>query len=198
MEVNSLSDKQLVCNLQVGVNPEESLCELVQRHSGIFITMVNNYSPDPSSGILSNRQELLSDRSYYIYQAALKYDESKNTKFSTHLGNETRWMCLNIYNKNKNSKEVSLDPAYPNKQDGSISTETTIDLEVLSKIISLINKDPDNRVSKIFKMRYIDGHKNKVMPWNKISKPLKLSIQGCINIHNKTIKRIKQELKKEL
>lgn len=199
MKVNSLSDKELVCNIQAGLSSEESLTELVQRHSGIFITMVNNYSPDPSSSISSNRSELLNDKSYYIYKAALKYDENKNTKFSTHLGNETRWMCLNIYNKSKNSKEVSLDPTYAANRDESLSAEeSTIDLEVLSKIISLINKDPDNRVSKIFKMRYIDGHRNKVMPWNKICKPLKLSIQGCINIHNKTIKRIKKELKEEL
>lgn len=198
MEINSLSDKELVCNLQVGVNPEESLGELVQRHSGIFITMVNNYSPTHTSGIVSNRSELLKDRDYYIYKAAIKYDENRNTKFSTHLGNETRWLCLNIYNKNKNSKEVNLDCANICDKEKSIPEENKIDLEILSKIMGIINKNPDNRVSKIFKMRYIDGQKNSVMPWNKVCKPLKLSIQGCINIHDKAIKKIKKELKGEL
>lgn len=204
METNSLldyqrlSDKELVCNVQSNISPEESLNELVFRHSGIFITMVNNYSPDPSSSITSNRADLLCDKNYHIYQAALKYDESKNTKFSTHLGNETRWMCLNLYNKNKNSKEVHLDHPLTSRQEKSMGDDKTIDLEILSKIISLINSDPDNRVSKIFKMRYIDGYKNKVMPWNKVCKPLRLSIQGCINIHDKTIKKLKNELKNEL
>lgn len=198
MKINSLSDNQLVCNLQDGVNTEESLGELVQRHSGIFISMVNNYSPTHTSSIVSNRSELLKDRNYYIYKAAIKYDETKNTKFSTHLGNETRWLCLNIYNKNKNSKEVNLDYINTTNKEESIPDEKKVDLEILSKIMSMINKDPDNRVSKIFKMRYIDGQKNSVMPWNKVCKPLKLSIQGCINIHDKAIKKIKKELKGEL
>ena len=198
MKINSLSDNELVCNLQDGVNTEESLWELVQRHSGIFISMVNNYSPTHTSSIVSNRSELLKDRNYYIYKAAIKYDETKNTKFSTHLGNETRWLCLNIYNKNKNSKEVNLDYINTTNKEESIPDEKKVDLEILSKIMSMINKDPDNRVSKIFKMRYIDGQKNSVMPWNKVCKPLKLSIQGCINIHDKAIKKIKKELKGEL
>lgn len=198
MKINSLSDNELVCNLQGGIYPEESLGELVQRHSGIFITMVNNYSPTHTSGIVSNRSELLKDRNYYIYKAAIKYDENRNTKFSTHLGNETRWLCLNIYNKNKNSKEVYLDISNIGNREQSIPDENKVDLEILSRIMSMINKDPDNRVSKIFKMRYIDGQKNSVMPWNKICKPLKLSIQGCINIHDKAINKIKKQLKGEL
>lgn len=198
MKTNLLSDTQLVSNLQVGVNPEQSLEELVHRHSGIYITMVNNYSPTHTSGIVSNRSELLKDRNYYIYKAALKYDDTRNTKFSTHLGNETRWLCLNLYNKNKNSKEVCMDGTNLNKKELSSREDKKIDLEVLSKIMNMVNKDPDNRVSKIFKMRYIEGHKNNVMPWNKICKPLKLSIQGCINIHDKTISKIKKELKEEL
>ena len=160
--------------------------------------MVNNYSPTHTSGIVSNRSELLKDRNYYIYKAAIKYDENRNTKFSTHLGNETRWLCLNIYNKNKNSKEVCLDISNIGNKEQSIPDENKVDLEILSKIMSMINKDPDNRVSKIFKMRYIDGQKNSVMPWNKICKPLKLSIQGCINIHDKAINKIKKQLKGEL
>ena len=198
MEINSLSDNELVCNLQVGVEPEQSLGELVQRHSGIFITMVNNYSPTSTSGIVSDRVDLLKDRNYYIYKAALKYDDSRNTKFSTHLGNETRWLCLNLYNKNKNSKEVHMDYADIGKRSEDQPEDKKVDLEVLSKIMNLINKDPDTRVSKIFKMRYIEGQMNNVMPWNKICKPLKLSIQGCINIHDKAITKIKRELKNEL
>ena len=197
MKINSLSDINLVCNIQEGFDIEESLGELVNRHSGIFITMVNNYSMSHTSGVVPDRTDLLKDKSYYIYKAALKYDESKDTKFSTHLGNETRWLCLNLYNKNKKSKEINADHESLSNRE-IYDEDTSIDLEVLSKIMSMINKDPDSRVSKIFKMRYIQGSRNKVMPWHKICKPLKLSIQGCINIHNKTILKIKKELNKEL
>ncbi len=46
-------------------------------------------------------------------------------------------------------------------------------------------------------MRYIIGKKNKVMPWKNIGKKMDLSIQGCINIHNSAIKKIKQTLDEE-
>jgi hypothetical protein len=47
-------------------------------------------------------------------------------------------------------------------------------------------------------MRYIEGSKNKVMPWNKVCKTVDLSIQGCINVHDKAIKHIKKELNKDI
>jgi len=63
--------------------------------------------------------------------------------------------------------------------------------------MQLIRSYPDKRVEKIFKMRYIIGKKNKVMPWKNIGQKMNLSIQGCINIHNSVIKSIKQTLDEE-
>ena len=53
-------------------------------------------------------------------------------------------------------------------------------------------------VLKIFKYRYIDGAQNKVMPWQKISIKLNMSIQGCINIHNSALEYFKNKLNKEI
>ena len=189
-DIKGLSDKELVKAVKYGKQSDECLLELVSRHSGIYISMVHNYSPDKSSGLLTARDDLLNDKNYYIYQAALKYDDSKQTKFSTYLGNETRWLCLNLYNKNKNSKEISSDKPDLNYAAHDLH-EVSMKQEILDKIMSLIQRDPDHRISTIFKMRYIDGDKNKVMPWNKVCESVDLSIQGCINIHNKTIKKIK-------
>jgi len=196
-EIKGLSDKELVKAVKFGIKSDEHLRELVDRHSGIYISMVNNYSPDRSSGLISCKDDLLSDRNYYIYQAALKYDESKQTKFSTYLGNETRWLCLNIYNKNKNSKEISSAKPDLNYVATDLH-EVSMKQEILDKIMAIIKRDPDQRIATIFKMRYIDGDKNKVMPWNKVCQSVNLSIQGCINIHNKTIIKIKKQLKEDL
>jgi DNA-directed RNA polymerase specialized sigma subunit len=196
-EIKGLSDKELVKAVKYGPSPDQHLKELVDRHSGIYISMVNNYSPDVKSGLLSSRADLLSDRNYYIYQAALKYDESRKTKFSTYLGNETRWLCLNIYNKNKNSKEISSDKPDLNYV-AHDQQEISMKQEILDKIMTMIHRDPDRRIATIFKMRYIDGNKNKVMPWNQVCESVDLSIQGCINIHDKTIKKLKKQLETEI
>ena len=42
-------------------------------------------------------------------------------------------------------------------------------------------------------MRY-DSDNNKLIPWKAISSKMNLSIQGCINIHNKFINKHKKEL----
>lgn len=198
-EINFLSDAELARGIKKKSDREDYLRELVDRHSGIYITMVNNYSPPATSSINSHRDDLLNDKEYYIYQAALKYDDSRSTKFSTYLGNETRWLCLNLYNKNKNSKEIS-DPSQFHQPThiAQDSLSLKINEEVLDKIMSIAKKEPDTRVSKIFQLRYIEGEKNKVMPWNKVCKFVNLSIQGCINVHDKAIKKIKQELNKDI
>ena len=66
-----------------------------------------------------------------------------------------------------------------------------INKELINKIFETLKDSGDKRACKIFTMRYIIGEKNKVMPWKKISKAVNLSIQGCINVHNSYIKKIK-------
>ncbi len=62
--------------------------------------------------------------------------------------------------------------------------------EFINKINELIDNTEDPRVKIIFKMRY--GQNKKTVSWKKIAKRLDLSIQGCINIHNKHLNQIKK------
>jgi len=200
--LNLMTDSDLILNLKDDQKSSECLMELVDRHSGIYMTMVNNYTPKNNRSGPSYKYELISDKNYYIYQAALKYNEDKKTKFSTYLGNETRWMCLNLYNreKNKSMKEVSTDEgdAVVKLIDPQNVSQDYIKGEIAQKVNLIIESDPDSRISKVFKMRYSDPEGNKLTPWRTISDELNLSIQGCINIHNRTIEKIKKELKEEL
>ena len=194
------SDIDLINNLKNNVDPEESLTLLVERHSGIYLDMVNSYA-SPNSPYI-NYNDLIKDKDYKIYDAAIKFDETKGAKFSTYLGNETKWMCLNIYNRNKRR------PAFFNEFLENMSEEEhqqfycdtisqSIKEDLLAQILSKVKSLPDKRISKIFEMRYIVGRKNKLMPWKDIGKKMKLSIQGCINIHNTAVKEIQKQLIKE-
>ncbi|MGA0119945.1 MAG: hypothetical protein ACO3HJ_00665 [Methylophilaceae bacterium] len=180
-------DLQLILNVKKS-NDEESLKELINRHSGIYVEMVNKYLPDSMEGI--NKDDVLEDRSFCIYDAAIKFDETKNAKFSTYIGNLARWKCLNIYNKNIKFPQSSISEIY----DKSVSCDSELknieEQEELKKIFKMINNSKDERVKKIFKMRYKNG--TRLTPWKKIAKKLDLSIQGCINIHNKHLTEIKK------
>jgi len=193
--LKTLSDYELIEQIKANAESNPCLKELVQRHSGIYIEMINNYVP--GNTIFTNKDELIADKEYNIYQAALKYNPEKKTKFSTYLGNETKWMCLNIYNKNKRHPEIPTEDQLLeiNSPLNCKEHEKNIEKELFKKVMSLIEEYPDERISRIFDMRYIEGSKNKVMPWKNISEKINMSIQGCINIHNSTIEKLKIKLK---
>lgn len=194
--MNKLEDLSLVRNIQQKNNDEECLREIISRHSGIYLEIVNQYCHDNDSQL---KKDLLRDKDFNIYQSAIKFDESKNTKFSTYLGNEARWICLNTYNKQRKRPTIEYDEVILEKNPESQDyIQELIDSELLDKVFTIISKNSDSRVYKIFSMRYITGRKNKVMPWKYISKKLNMSIQGCINIHNATITKIKDLINKEI
>ena len=189
-------DFKLVSNIQSEIDTEQCLMELVNRHSGIFYDIINRYMPSNSD--ICSRDDLFEDRDFYIYTAALKFDSSKGTKFSTFLGNETKWLCLNSYNR---ARRKYCENRTPEELDTSdrIELYEDIDQNLLNEIYFIIDKHPDSRVSKIFKMRYKEGENYKMLPWKKVAPFVNLSIQGCINIHDTVIEDLKNKLlKKEL
>jgi RNA polymerase sigma factor (sigma-70 family) len=194
-----LSDNNLIDNIKNEVDVEESLNALVDRHSGIYLEMVNSYA-SPNNPFI-DYHELVQDKEYKIYDAAMKYDPDRGAKFSTYLGNETKWMCLNLYNRNKRRPAFQSE-FIENMPEGNILEEDTISesikQDLFDKVLSVIKTHPDKRVEKIFKMRYIVGQNNKVMPWKNIGDAMNLSIQGCINIHNSAVEHVQQELIQEI
>ena len=186
-----IDDVQLVENIKNEKDVDDCLQELIERHTGIYLDIVNKYTQHTNT---SNKLDLIDEKDYNIYQTALKYKSDKGTKFPTFLGNETKWICLNKQNKIKKEKKVAFDDIseidLAQEDDGSKEK-----LEVFKKTIELAKQHEDKRVEKIFEMRYITGEKNKVMPWKKISEELNMSIQGCINIHNSAVEKFKIELK---
>ena len=191
-----MTDYQLIESVKnQSTASNQNLAEIIDRHSGIFLDIVNSYVPDNSN--LIRKTDLIEEKNFYIYQAVLKYDPDRGTKFSTYLGNETKWMCLNLYNKNKKNPHVPYENHMLEKNYYLNNSEEPLDRDTFNKVMDLAREHNDQRVYTIFHMRYVIGEKNKVMPWQKIALELNMSIQGCINIHNAAINKFKQKLIKE-
>lgn len=171
-------------------NNENCLKELIAKHSGIYLQIVNQTISDQSN---VNKNDIIDDKDLFIYQKALNFDPNRNMKFSTYLGNEIKWKCLNVHNKVKKYEYCDIADQSENLIDKDYAQEFAKS-ESISLIFQKAEEFPDERVRKIMKMRYKDCNGNKPTAWKKIAKKLKLSIQGCINIHNRFIKKIKQEL----
>jgi len=184
------SDYTLISNIQEE-NDENSLLEIIDRHSGIFHTMVNQFMSHPHCSL--DKSLLVGEKDSTIYSAALNYDPTRKTKFSTHLANQTKWKCLNVLNKKKKNKEFQLDDNINYDEPFSDGFLREIDKgEAFSLFNKCLKKEKDERVKKIIDLRYgVDN--NKLTPWRKIAEELDMSIQGCINIHNRFINKVKKE-----
>ena len=184
------SDYTLISNIQE-TNDEESLLEIIDRHSGIFHTMVNQFMSHPQCSV--DKSQLVGEKDSTIYSAALNYDPTRKTKFSTHLANQTKWKCLNILNKKKKNREVYIEGIKSYIEPACESFTREIDKEeAFSLFKKCLDREKDERVKKIVDLRYgVDN--NKLTPWRRIAKELDMSIQGCINIHNRFINKVKKE-----
>mgnify|MGYP003120923987 FL=1 len=189
---HSPSDLSLITNLKEA-SDEDSLLQLIERHSGIYHSMVNHFMSHPQNAL--DKDQMVNEKDSTIYSAAMNYDPTRKTKFSTHLANQTKWKCLNLLNKNKRMKQFFIDE---DENHFEPSCESFIsDLtrgEVFSLFQKCLKKEKDERVKKIVDIRY-DGPDNKLTPWRVISEELKMSIQGCINIHNRFIEKVKRHIK---
>ena len=164
--------------------------ELINRHSGIYIYIVDKYTKNKNSCL--NRDFILDDKDYTIYQSALSYKEDKNSKFSTFLANQTKWKCLNAINSIKNKPTTNIEDAYGDICDVEDSHQILCRMEAFDCFNDMLKKENDPRVKKIIDIRY-NTTNNRLIPWRVVSKELDLSIKGCINIHNKFINKVKQQ-----
>lgn len=99
------SDLSLINKIK-SENDENCLVELIERHSGIYIYIVDQFSKNHNP--LLDKNLILEDKDYVIYKSALNYNPKINVKFSTYLANEARWKCLNHINKKKKRKNLQL------------------------------------------------------------------------------------------
>ena len=109
------------------------------------------------------------------------------------MANQTKWKCLNIINKKKRNREIYIDDERCFKEPSCESFIGEIKKnEVFNVFESCLKQESDSRVKKIIDLRY-NTDNNKVRAWRVIASEMGMSIQGCINIHNKFIQKVKKQ-----
>jgi RNA polymerase sigma factor (sigma-70 family) len=194
-----IDEDLFIKEIQEEKNVESNLSKIIDKHSGIFIEMVKYYVPENSE--YSNRDDLLSEKDYHIYKAIKSFDFSKNVKFVTYLGNQAKYLCLNTYNKNRKKPEINCDEmkldwiSFLSEEEHMSNIIKSDSKELFKRINKYLAKHKDERVKRIFELRYFSYKNNKIKPWRLIYKEIGMSIQGCINLHKKTIKELRKVVK---
>ena len=137
----NLSDSQLIKEVKSN-NDSKALEELIHRHTGIYCEIVNRYNYMPQL----EKNELINDKIYNIYQYILKYNESKNTKLSTYIGECVKYECMDILTNRIEKEEI----------DDNLAEVTNIEID--KEYINLLVKEAkviDKRFYRIVEMRYL-------------------------------------------
>jgi len=168
---------------------DQSLIEIINRHSGVYHSMVDKFLSGDSNN--AERNNLLQDKEFTIYNSVMKYDSSRGAKFPTYLANEAKWKCLNTLTKKKKFRECPIDEVTKEPHDDDY-LEVNQKSEVFSLFINFVEQEKDPRMKKIIDIRY-NSCSNKVTPWRKVAHSLGMSIQGVINIHNRCLSKFKKQ-----
>ena len=188
-------DNKLVENIK-DENCEDSLKELILRHSPLCYNILQKFYPLLNKAGFS-KDDVFNEKDLLIYKSAKTFKLDKKTKYSTWLGNYTRYHCLNMLNSTK-IRFVSVEEegvkSFMEKQ----VAEQDLDKEKhMREFIShILDNLKDKRIKKIYMMRYFskDGKKK---TWKEIAKKVGVSSQTVINIHNKTNGLLRTKLKAE-
>jgi len=192
-----ISDLQLIKNIK-RENCNDCIGELRSRHCGLIINLYSKYHSILQK-LHFNREEFNDEINYLIYTSAKKYDlrRAKKIKFSTYLGENTRYFCLNKINELKKKSFVEAEPDEITRLMDDCVKHSHLDKinqnEICDYIYSLLEQIKDPRVKKIFELRFFTSSKKK-MTWKEIGKDLDLTSQSVLNIFNKNIKFIKAKL----
>tara|TARA_Y100000593_G_C4160518_1_gene261791 strand:+ start:82 stop:678 length:597 start_codon:yes stop_codon:yes gene_type:complete len=186
-------DAKLVRNIQEN-QCDESLKTLISRHTPLCYNILQKFYPVLSKNGFS-KDDVFNDKDYLIYKSAMLFKIHKKTKFSTWIGNYTRYHCLNLLNSKKGQVLISTeDESVKNLLNKKTEDQNTEGSNTEEFVSFILNELHDKRVQKIYMMRYFskDGKKK---TWKEIARELGVSSQTVINIHNKAKKILKNKLK---
>jgi hypothetical protein len=178
-------DLELIKKVQE-TGDNEAMSQLISLHSGVFETCLKQ---SLSSDYDVFKNEIHEDKNYHLYRLAMNYDPSKNMKYPTWVGQNVKWMCMNVVNRCKvheSLEEGSYDCSYEQQFE---------DFEqiALEELTNLAKSYPDERVLPIIEGRYFQ---TKPKPWNKLAAELKTSQMCLTSLHDKFILWAKPKMKK--
>ena len=190
INLESKTDGYLIKRVQK-TNCEESLSILIKRHTPLCYKIYKKYTPSFNVKNI-DLNEVYQQKDYTVYKTAMSFKPSKKVKFSTWLGNQIRYQCLNTINKKE-------DLIYLDQKDITFLIDRNSHSQINSKLddlkdymISLLEQIKDQRIYEIFNMRYFQNPSSQT--WTKIAKKLNMSTQNAINLHNKGVQILKNKL----
>jgi RNA polymerase sigma factor (sigma-70 family) len=168
----------------------DSFLTLKDRHEKLFYSVCNRFVNRLSL------EEVHKDIDFVFFKAIVSFKLDKKAKFSTWLGNYTRYHCLNYIKKNSkyiSGKEEVISHFFNKKsvEDFAPVEEFRNDVDHAFEILSGMK---DKRIHRVFSLRYL--HKGQKLTWKQIAEKFDLTPQTIINLHAKGRRTLMNKMKK--
>lgn len=142
MQISSQEEDLLLVEKAKNLGCTVSASKLIEKHSPLFHKMVNGYGKFLPRNLY---EELLCEKWFVFSQAIREFDPKRKVKFSSFLGEKTKFRCLKEItdNKKKSSKNIRLD------------SSPEIENLIHSKILELGPEESDNG-KEVGEINYLD------------------------------------------
>jgi DNA-directed RNA polymerase specialized sigma subunit len=185
-KTNTIPDCELVLKAKAGCS--DSLLELYKRHAPLLTKVYNKYRFAMKSCGIEDYEE--SDKIFLMWKTAETFKADKKSKFSSWIGNYTRFYCLkkiaahNRKIKFTNDYDIAL---------AEIPASTKVS-HLPGYVMHILNGLEDKRIKKIFELKYFHP---KEYNFSEISKKIGIGNQRVSELHEKGRKILQNKLKSE-
>lgn len=211
-EVGTLPEADLIARVKTEQD-SHALVELVQRHSGIYFTVVNRYASAYPSVIKA--RDLDDEKLFNLYQFICAYDPTRGTKLSTYIGDRTDYLCKVMLRKEAHNPiapspyaATGVAPLETDDDTFQTTNGSFVTLEDESPgVVEQANQDismeavrsaahevcTDKRFDLILKWRHF-APTHDTMSWRDIGQRLHLSHEGARQIYLDNLALVKAHL----
>jgi hypothetical protein len=150
---SSLSDIDLIGRIKQS-NDSAATRELVHRHTGIYISVIQKYEGYSDFKARANAEDLKEDKFVNIYQWALKYDPNRETasgkpmQFGSYVGEMAKFLCKGAISKGTEKVELT-DFNSPENEDSVTNTaEKDSAMESVREQVEAIDEGISDKIAE--------------------------------------------------
>lgn len=197
-----LTDLELIKKIQNKEEENESLISLIERHKKLFYSIIDRRIKPNKKFPQHIIDEVIDSIGLVFYRAAINYDESRNMKFSTYLGQWCFWFSQKTFQKYE--CKIKFNPQYHEVlkrkivSNSEYSNPNIDEDDLIEEIKKIIKNLKNEEAKKILSLRYLECKEKKLTTWVKIGEQMNMPPKACLYIHNKALKNIRDVLKKNL
>ena len=189
--MNEKTDLQLINEIKI-TKSDDAYNELLVRHTGLFQKIYQKYEGALSNSGFNNK-EVLDNKDHVFVKAIYSFDDSKKNKFSSWLGNQVRFFCLDLINDN-----INLFHPVTEEENRMVEEQMSFDSRLLNSdnldyFNFMLSQLSDQRVADVIRYRFLDTDRNH-RKWNYIAKQMGISVMTASKLCQKGLQLMKYKL----